>query len=320
MIEIQSNLTIGEAAIWRYVEECPACLGVEYERVGGDAAPIAMRIKGVEVLHPMYHIRKCRSCGLYFKSVVIDRAWLPTYYSAESFSQYEEDGFFPTEHVIHSILADLPDGACVLDFGCSTGRILERHARRLRCYGVEVNDSAAMEARRRGLIVVNDDSQIATMGSRFDLVLLSDVYEHLPKPVELTSRLVGYLKPAGHLVIVTGNADSIRTKEMLAEHWYFRVPGHLHMAGETHIDWLSKSLGVETQSVTRCSHYRLKFMVKLKQFFQDFSYRHARARPQRILNRILVFLPPLSKAKRWRNQPAVTYRKDHFVVDFRTPV
>lgn len=123
----------------------------------------------------------------------------------------------------------------MLDFGCSTGRILRVHTSRLACSGVEPNLQAAAIARGRGIAILTESELHDEPVSRFDAIILADVHEHLLHPVETLARLVEVLKPGGWLAIVSGNADAIRDRARIAEFWYFRTPSHLLMLTRNHL-------------------------------------------------------------------------------------
>jgi hypothetical protein len=63
------------------------------------------------------------------------------------------------------------------------------------------------------------------------------------------------LKPDGDLLLVKGLADAITMRQYMAEYWYFRICGHLHMLSRRYLDWLSKKVNVSIADVQKCCHY-----------------------------------------------------------------
>lgn len=302
--------------LWREVERCPACEGSERRQVSDVASAFAVPVGESVVTHPAYHLWLCAGCGLFYKSIAIDARSLDRYYETLDCSPFEHDGDFPTDKVIHELLSGLPSGARVLDYGCSTARILKEHASRLDCYGVEGNGKAADIANQRGIKTTRAFASDLLPAGSFDFILLSDVYEHLSSPLDVVRNLTSLLRTGAKFAIVTGNADSIQSSRM-GEHWYFRILGHLQMAGMKHFRWLAETLGLELVSATPCSHYRLNAYTRLRQSSQALAYRLSRAEEPGLIGRLLLSIPPFSKARAWPNEPSVTFRKDHLVVVFK---
>ena len=131
---------------------------------------------------------------LYFKSMTLSAGELDAYYAALDGSTFDVDGDFPTDRVLYRRLRALPRGSRVLDFGCSTGRILKDLTTQLVCVGVEPNQPAAAVARARGIEIVPAD-QLALDDRLFSAILLTDVFEHLAQPMPLLTLLASRLSP-----------------------------------------------------------------------------------------------------------------------------
>ncbi|MES2999067.1 MAG: class I SAM-dependent methyltransferase [Pseudomonadota bacterium] len=125
-------------------------------------------------------------------------------------------GVMPKDRALHYLrlaravrAADLPKGARVLDMGCGWGMSSELLAQ-LGCevHAVDINplfvDLVARRARRLDLkieveVCAFDDFR-AQAGS-YDAILFYECLHHAVRPLELLSRLSGYLKPAGKLLL-----------------------------------------------------------------------------------------------------------------------
>ena len=296
---------------------CPACGSANGAPIGKPATAFDSVVGGKTFRQPSYSIQFCEDCGLYFKSHILALEELGEYYACLECETYEYDGNFPTDRILHRMLDSLPNECKVLDFGCNTGRILKTKTSRLSCFGVEVNEAAAAIARQRGIRIVAE-VQVATGEiCDFDAIILTDVYEHMLRPVELVEMLVKALKPGGWIAIVTGNADAIRNREWIGEFWYFRTPAHLLMASERHIHWLANRLGLRIDSLRRCSHYDTPLKERLKQYLQTLAYYQFRRAPQGNVAKFLRVIPFLNRAERWSSAPALTCTTDHVVAIFR---
>ena len=293
-------------------DRCPACGGSEATQIG-DAASGFDTIIGSRTFHqPPYSVRQCRACGLYFKSATLSPPELAAYYDVLDGAIFEADADFPTDRVIERRLRALPDGSDVLDFGCSTGRILKDLTGRLSCVGVEPNAAAAATARSRGIDVISE-RELESGPRRFDAIVMTDVFEHLAEPLPVMRLLASRLKAGGWMAIVTGNGDAIAGDRHFAEFWYFRLPGHLIMAGQRHLAWLADRLGLRVNDVHHCSHYRTALTARARQQVSDFAYRAFRDAPSGLTAGVLRRLPGVSRAAGWTNAPALTYRDDHVV-------
>jgi SAM-dependent methyltransferase len=298
---------------------CPACGDAGSTQVGHEATAFDSVIAGQTFHQPAYSIRLCGNCGLYFKSQTLTPQQLSAYYARLESAAFEVDGNFPTDQLVRDALARLPGRSRVLDFGCSTGRMLKALTGRLECVGVEPNADAAAIARGRGIRIVTEQELREGRAGDFDAILLADVYEHLPHPVALVETLVGRLKPGGWLAIVTGNADAIQTKDFIGEYWYFRLPGHLLMLSERHVAWLATRLGLAVQALHRCSHYDTPLADRITQRMRSFAYYQFRTAPRSAVTAFLRLVPGLHRARRWPTAPAMMCDADHVVAILQKP-
>jgi 2-polyprenyl-3-methyl-5-hydroxy-6-metoxy-1,4-benzoquinol methylase len=102
----------------------------------------------------------------------------------------------------HRILAEVPDGARVLDVGCATGYVAARlSARGCSVVGFERDPDAADEARQHCAEVIVGDIEShedrARLPRGFDFVLFGDVLEHLVDPWETLAFAKALLRPGG---------------------------------------------------------------------------------------------------------------------------
>ena len=301
------------------VTRCLACGAVETTPVGTTAKGFDSDEGGRRYHQPDYGIRHCANCGLDFKSHTIALTELGDYYQRHDEGIYEYADRLPTDRQLDRYLSQLPAGSRVLDFGCSTGRILQSSSSRLDCYGVEPNPRAAVIASQRGIQIIPESRLPDYQPEGFDAILLADVYEHLPQPAELLARLVGLLRPGAWLAVVTGNADAIRDRALMAEFWYFRVPAHLLMLSERHLHWLADRFGLELAGLHACSHYNRPRMERVQQHARAAAYARLGPHQHGLLSRALRKTPFINRAGAWLNAPVLDCTPDHVVAVFRKP-
>jgi 2-polyprenyl-3-methyl-5-hydroxy-6-metoxy-1,4-benzoquinol methylase len=99
----------------------------------------------------------------------------------------------------------------ILEIGCSEGLMTRRMVERgQRVVGVEFDPVAAASAARwTEQIVVADvqqpDSLLPLGEQRFELVIVSDVLEHLREPADALRRIVEFVRPGGRLMVSVPN-------------------------------------------------------------------------------------------------------------------
>jgi len=205
-------------------------------------------------------------------------------------------------------LERLPPDAAVLDFGCSTGRLLAPFVGRLRCFGIEINRAAAEIALRRGLRIATTEE--IHLGS-LDVVILSDVFEHLDHPTELLQLFTRWLKPAGRVLLASGDGDAPAFRRSPDDWWYFRTVEHVCMWTERYGRHLEKH-GLSLGRTWRVSHVRpgerimwwhRVFIWKMHSYLAGHG--------------MMAFcrIPLLRSARRWGDPPLDLSHRDHIVVE-----
>jgi 2-polyprenyl-3-methyl-5-hydroxy-6-metoxy-1,4-benzoquinol methylase len=136
----------------------------------------------------------------------------------------------------------------ILDVGCSFGFFMDAAKKRgWKTDGVEISEFAANYARDKlGINVVNKPLNEANFDAGFfDVVTLWNVIEHLPDPIELMREIYRILKPAGMIVLTTGNAESLLAR-ITRERWRVLIPPiHLSYFAPATIKYLLNSCDLE---------------------------------------------------------------------------
>ena len=312
-----SSLAPQSADLLARQDHCPACGAVDYEIVGPPGAGFAAEAGGRHFLQTDYEVRGCRRCHLLFKSAIAAAAELDEYYKRVDFRKWEIPGLFPTERRVLALLMALPSGSRILDFGCSTGRLLSRLAASFQCFGVEINEEAARIACGKGVTMLAPDSVLkADGGPTFDAIALVDVFEHLSAPTDLLRNLATQLRPGGRLILCTGDADAPAIRSDPANFWYFRNVEHLCMLNRRHGEYLARELALRLVAWDRESHYDSSSVVRLKQWCQTFAYEVFHGGRSPFLKPALRLLPGFRKAQFWGDRPGWTSTRDHAVIVF----
>jgi 2-polyprenyl-3-methyl-5-hydroxy-6-metoxy-1,4-benzoquinol methylase len=129
-----------------------------------------------------------------------------------------------------------PEGGRILDIGCGLGLFLERFAApKWERYGVEISDSAAQEARQRGVRVNAFESAYDYAPEYFDVVVFRGTLQLIPTPFSVIKDCVRLLAPGGLMAfLATPNSNSpyyrrFKTLPFLTPHANFLIPSDLMM-------------------------------------------------------------------------------------------
>lgn len=300
-----------------WVEACPSCSSLRFTVVGsakGMSCTLGERV----FTQPDYEIRQCSDCFLFYRTPNLGADDLSEYYSLVDYRKWESPGLFPTERTVHERLMELDPGARLLDFGCSSGRLLAPLVGRFDCHGFEINSDAARTAAEKGLkMIPQSEFDSKTCGS-FAAIVLCDVFEHLSSPTQLLKELAGRLAPRGVLIIVTGNADSRACIPDPAGFWYFRTVEHLCMMNRKHADFLARELELKITDWIEVSHYDSSLYERVFQSSRHLAYWEFRNKT--LLSRwVLPLIPWFRNARDWEWPPLYTTSNDHVVAVFEKP-
>jgi len=100
---------------------------------------------------------------------------------------------------------DLPKDARILEIGCSGGSLMRRlvdlgfeHV-----FGLDVSEEGVVLARQRGLskVAVMNGAQLALAGTKFDLVIASDVLEHIEFDTNALREWHRVMRAGGWLIV-----------------------------------------------------------------------------------------------------------------------
>jgi SAM-dependent methyltransferase len=296
------------------VKCCPGCAHTGFQIKGQKGKLFDTLVGEVLFRQQDYYIKCCLQCGLYYKSHILSASELAHYYQVVDFSKWESDELFPSEQALIVTLRKLPKGSRVLDYGCSSGRLLSHLVNDYMCFGVEVNEKAASSAVSKGIKILSEKDVLVS--SPFDAIVLCDVFEHLPDPISVLRMLCRKLNQHGLLILCTGNADARACQKDIANFWYFRTPEHLCMLSRKFISFLASNLKLDLLVWKEISHYDVRLLERVRQHLKNFAYWQFHGEGISALVPILRFLPFIKRARNWDVQPALTCTDDHVLAVF----
>lgn len=139
-------------------------------------------------------------------------------------SQYAEHKFFQgtQNNSWANMYRFIPDGARVLDIGCSTGNFGEalEHLKGATVTGIDLSETDIADARTKiteaFVMDATDPDALARLGT-FDVVVLADVLEHVVEPRDLLAATRQLLKPDGVVVYSIPNMAHMSVRLDLLE-------------------------------------------------------------------------------------------------------
>jgi SAM-dependent methyltransferase len=209
----------------------------------------------------IYH---CGSCTVLWSHPLPSQAQLAAYYEAGRYEIPPDTAPSAVEAEKSAVAAGQVQfleqtlssvrGLATLEIGCSAGFLLERLQRQgARCTGVELDQNAVAYARDiRGLDVRHGDFVEATSGGRrYDLVVLSHVFEHLPDPRDALRRLSRSLNPGGSIFLELPHED-LSVFRLKAARDYRYCSSHLYFYGARALTHLATRCDLSIRSLAFC--------------------------------------------------------------------
>jgi len=160
-------------------------------------------------------------------------------------------------HYHHKILNRINNNQIILDVGCATGYLgasAKKNGNSV--YGIEISEIAIEKAREvlDGVVEGNiEEMEIPYPEEYFDIIICSDVLEHLFDPQEVLLKLRRHLKKSGKLMISVPNVAHYSIRWMLMKgNWEYKAFGLMDYG---HLRFFTK----KTMShLLEASGYRIK--------------------------------------------------------------
>ncbi|AOY75534.1 glycosyltransferase [Clostridium formicaceticum] len=169
----------------------------------------------------------------------------------------------------------------VLDIGCATGYMAEVLEKHFNCdvVGIEIDQEAAKVAAKFCKKVIVGNIEELNLSKeldkcQFDVIIFSDVLEHLKNPWEVLSQIKGFLKRDGYIVASIPNiTHSSVVLELLKGKFNYKERGlldntHLRFFTKESITDLFESIGYYIESIDRkrILPEDTEFNIELKEF------------------------------------------------------
>lgn len=229
------------------VSSCPICSGNSFQKFG--------QAKDYTVSHETFQLMKCSSCDFLLTSPRPDDSQLGSYYISDNYVShtakattlfdklYEVSREFALNWkltLVKKFLISPSASPSLLDYGCGTGFFLKKIKESgFNIAGVEPSDIARYAAEQNTGIKIN--TQLEEVKTKFDVISLWHVLEHVSNLNELVVELKDRLKKDGALIIAVPNHQSNDAKKYEMQWAGYDVPRHLwHFHQQTMTQLLAK--------------------------------------------------------------------------------
>ncbi len=254
-----------------------------------------------------FNLVQCNKCGLVYTNPRLKQEKIAALYDADYFQGHgfdksidyvkdvkehtKKDDFTLEDWDCDNILSLLRESQAtnhqprLLEIGCGTGVFLDKAKKHgFDCHGLELSEYAANFVRNMGIPVDTKSIEDADYPpNSFDAIVMREVIEHLPHPLESLKTIHTWLKPGGVLFMATGNYDCPERMLRKSDWFYFMPEGHLNIfSNRTMRNYLAK-VGFNKISVTNQGD-KLMEMLRTKNIITS-----GEAKPRNIFKR-LVFL------------------------------
>lgn len=218
-------------------------------------------------------IVRCSSCGLIYASPGIKTRELYAKYRDMRDEDYlsEEKGRRLSARIILGRIMKFKPGGRLLDIGCAAGLLLDEAKKSgWETAGVELSRWAAGIAREKFKLDVFEGllKEAKYPARHFDVVVMTDVIEHLPDPRGTLREVRNILKPDGILCVSTPDVGSLASRLLGAKWWGVKV-AHIFYFSRRSLTGMLDAAGFEIISCR--SHVRIFSLKYLSARLRSYS-------------------------------------------------
>lgn len=223
------------------------------------------------------HIVRCRGCGFAYSLLIPKAADYARVYGAYDYAGEDAARSATSIAKEAALAARLARGRTgkVIDIAAGAGRFLEHfQAMGWDCYATEFNEDMCQFLERKGFTAYRGGLfPEEAPDSQFDIVIFTEIIEHINNPTPVLQRLNHLLRPGGIIYITTPNWNSIE-RRLLEKDWGMLCwPEHLTYWTPRHVDRALRQAGFAKRSLKaqNISPYRILQALKKRGFASNVS-------------------------------------------------
>lgn len=179
-------------------------------------------------LNKIFHAKeafifRCPSCDIAWTSPdpSVDKYYETNYEYVSQISKSERGYRYFALYFVDKIKRMSVPGSRFLDIGCGMGYLVEALSEKgFYSEGIDLNSLAVKAAKQRGLNVSNKTvDDLIEEGSKFEIVLMSHVLEHIDDPLSMIKKVRHIVKPKGKLILAQTNYHGLFPR-IFPQLWY----------------------------------------------------------------------------------------------------
>ena len=281
---------------------CPSCQGGYLKSIGKIPDSDFFAGKQLSIKIPGGNLYKCHQCGLFFRYPRLVKNDADKLYQFADSTHWKYRNKIRNDWLLaNTFLENIKGGGAILDVACWTGGFLSKQPDQWTKFGIEINQEAAVEARKNGVDIIGNDIYKANhqFAGYFDVITAFDIIEHVDDPVEFVKTLLAYARPGGYIFIGTGNTNAWAWKLAKNRYLYCWQPEHISFFNKQWFQYMQKELGYIMEEARIIFHnpppffvYRaLQFIANIFYLFAPLWFRNVRRlwwkvvkRPQRMVD------------------------------------
>jgi SAM-dependent methyltransferase len=198
---------------------------------------------------------RCKDCRMIFLNPVLSDKYLNLYYST---NHAEQAMAHPSEKSFYDKIYNLGFQNCrklasintVLDIGCSDGAFLDLvREEGCKTFGVELNEQEILLAKAKSHEIWTGSAFDIPEDSKFDLISLWDVFEHIKDGKGLLKTLTRHLNTNGIIFLQVPNSGSLAARILREECNMFDGIEHVNLYDKKTVNKVAESVGLRVVDI-----------------------------------------------------------------------